>query len=69
MQDRWIKFGLPNYSDHEIEQEIASFFKDKDTSAFRRSLVIVSDTIKGNANYKARDEKVVLEWLEAHGYV
>ena len=68
VQDRWIKFGLPNYSDHEIEQEIADFFKDKDTSAFKRSLVIVSDTIKGNANYKARDEAVLLEWLEAHGY-
>ncbi len=68
VQDRWIKFGLANYSDHEIEQDIASFFKDKDTSAFKRSLVIVSDTIKGNADYKARDKKVLWEWLEAHGY-
>jgi aminopeptidase N len=68
VQDRWIKFGLASYSDHDIEKEIGSFFKDKDTSAFSRSLVIVSDTIRGYANYKARDEKVLLEWLGAHGY-
>ena len=68
VQDRWIKLGLANYSDLEIEKDIASFFKNKDTSAFNRSLVIVSDTIRGYASYKARDEKVLLEWLEAHGY-
>jgi hypothetical protein len=68
VQDRWIKFGLPCYADHAIEEDIRTFFKDKDTSAFSRSLVIVSDTIRGYANYKARDEKVLEEWLEAHGY-
>ena len=66
--DRWIKLGLSNFSDHKVEQEIADFFKEKDTRAYDRSLVVVSDTIKGNANYKARDEKVLLEWLQAHGY-
>ena len=65
--DRWIK-SLGSYSDHAIEQDIHEFFKDKETGSFNRSLVIISDTIKGNANYKARDEKVLLEWLQAHGY-
>lgn len=66
--DRWMKMGLNNYSDYGIEKEISAFFKDKDTRAYDRSLVVISDTIQGNANYKQRDEKLVLEWLEAHGY-
>ena len=66
--DRWMKLGLNSYSDHAIERDISEFFKDKDTRAYDRSLIVVSDTIKGNANYKERDEKLVLEWLEAHGY-
>jgi aminopeptidase N len=68
IKDRWIKFGLSSYADQAIAEDIATFFKDKDTGSFNRSLVILSDTIRGNANYKARDEKVLLEWLEAHGY-
>lgn len=68
IKDRWIKTGLTNYSDYDIAKDIADFFKDKDTTAFSRSLVIVSDTITGQANYKKRDEKVLLEWLEANGY-
>jgi ERAP1-like C-terminal domain len=66
--DRWMKTGLDSYSDFGIEKDISDFFKDKDTRAYDRSLVVISDTIKGNANYKQRDEKLVLEWLEAHGY-
>jgi aminopeptidase N len=67
--DRWMKMGLNSYSDNDIEKEISDFFKDKDTRAYDRSLVVISDTIKGNANYRRRDEKLVLEWLEAHAYV
>jgi hypothetical protein len=64
----WVKMGLAQYSDFGIEQDIQNFFKDKDTKAYERSLVIVSDTIKGNAKYKQRDEQLALEWLKAHGY-
>jgi aminopeptidase N len=66
--DRWIKMALPNYTDTTIRDDITQFFKDKNTAAFSRSLVIVSDTITGNANYKERDEAQLLEWLKAHGY-
>ena len=66
--DRWIKMGLPKYSDTAIRDDIAEFFKDKETGQFSRSLVIVSDTITGNANYRQRDEAQLLEWLKAHGY-
>jgi aminopeptidase N len=66
--DRWVKMGLSSYSDHCIEKEISDFYKDKDTRAYDRSLIVISDTIKGNANYRQRDERLVLEWLQAHGY-
>lgn len=66
--DRWIKMGLTGYSDIAVEQDIAAFFKDKDTTAFARSLDIISNSIKANASYKERDEKELLEWLSAHGY-
>ena len=68
VMDRWIKMGLSQYSDFKTEKEIAEFFKDKDTKPYERALVVVSDTIKANAAYKERDEKLVLEWLKAHGY-
>lgn len=66
--DRWIKLGLTQFSDHKIKSEVDEFFKDKDTTAYNRSLVVVGDSITANANYKERDEAVLLEWLQAHGY-
>ncbi|KAJ9617224.1 hypothetical protein H2200_000945 [Cladophialophora chaetospira] len=66
--DRWVKLGLPKFSDLEVRDQIDKFFKDKETGQFSRSLVIVHDTITGNARYKERDELQLLEWLKAHGY-
>ena len=66
--DRWIKMGLPKFTDLEVRDQIDAFFKDKQTGQFSRSLVIVHDTITGNAKYKERDEPQLLEWLKAHGY-
>lgn len=65
---RFIKLVLTKYASHEMEQDIAKFFEDKDTKGYDRGLVEASDTIKGNANYRQRDEKLVLEWLQAQGY-
>lgn len=39
-----------------------------DTKGYDRGLVQVSDTVKANANYKERDQELVLEWLKVHGY-
>lgn len=66
--DRWIKNGLTHYSDTAIRDDISSFFKDKNTGPFNRSLIIISDTITGNASYKQRDEAQILEWLKANDY-
>ncbi|KAI9785509.1 MAG: hypothetical protein M1839_009250 [Geoglossum umbratile] len=66
--DRWLKQALSKFSDRSVEREIAEFFKDKDNTGYDRSLKVIADTIKGNANYKDRDEQLILEWLKAHGY-
>lgn len=66
--DRYLKTTLSNFASHEIEKDIAAFFKDKDTKGYDRGLVQVSDRVRANASYKERDEQLVLEWLKAHGY-
>lgn len=66
--ERFVRMGLSKFADRRTGEDIATFFKDKDTSVYERALVIVSDTIRTNARYKERDEKLVMEWLQAHGY-
>ena len=66
--DRYVKMGLNGYADKSIVDDMDTFFKDKDTKAFDRGLVVVLDTIRGNANYKERDARTLLEWLKAHQY-
>ncbi|KKK19129.1 hypothetical protein P175DRAFT_0501595 [Aspergillus ochraceoroseus IBT 24754] len=66
--ERFVRMGLSKFADHSVAADIASFFKNKDTSAYDRALVIVADSIRTSANYKEREEKLVLEWLQAHGY-
>ncbi|RAH48551.1 M1 family metallopeptidase [Aspergillus brunneoviolaceus CBS 621.78] len=66
--ERFVRMGLSKFADHTIEAEISAFFQDKDTSAYDRALVIVADSIRTNLHYKDRDEGLVLEWLQVHGY-
>ncbi|KAL3713102.1 hypothetical protein TMatcc_001805 [Talaromyces marneffei ATCC 18224] len=66
--DRFVRLGLSKFSDVAIADDIAKFFEDKDTGAFERTLVILSDSIRANARYKERDEQLLLEWFQAHGY-
>ncbi|MCJ1477322.1 hypothetical protein MMC13_005993 [Lambiella insularis] len=65
---RFVKLVLTKYASYEMEKDIVKFFEGKDTKGYDRGLVEASDTIKGNANYRKRDEELVLEWLQAHGY-
>ncbi|MCJ1285352.1 hypothetical protein MMC26_004692 [Xylographa opegraphella] len=55
---RFVKSVLAKYSTLEMEVEISKFFEGKDTKGYDRGLVEVIDTIKGNAKYKERDEKL-----------
>jgi aminopeptidase N len=66
--NRFLQVGLPRFADYATAENILSFFKDKDTSAYERSLVVVLDAIQTNARYRERDEKAVQEWLQGHGY-
>ena len=66
--ERFVRMGLSKFADQNIGEDITSFFQHKDTSAYDRALVIVADSIRTNARYKYRDEKSVLDWLQAHGY-
>ena len=66
--DRYLKSSLQKFSNNEAVKDIADFFSNKDTKGYDRGLVQVADTIRGNANYKERDEEIVLEWLKSHGY-
>jgi hypothetical protein len=66
--ERFVRMGLSKFADHKIGEDIKSFFKSKNTGAYARALVIVSDNIRTNASYKERDQALVLEWLQAHGY-
>lgn len=66
--DRLLKMSLNKFASHEIQKEIAAFFEGKDNRGYDRTLGVIADTIRGNANYKERDEQLVLEWLKAHGY-
>ena len=67
--DRYIKWTLSKFANHEVEKDIAEFFMNKDTKRYDRGLVQVADSVKANANYRERDEALTLEWLQAHGYV
>lgn len=67
--DRFIKLTLQKFTDAKYIDEIDAFFKDKDTSAFDRTLEQVKDSIRGRAAYRERDAKVIKEWLSANGYL
>ncbi|KAF2640961.1 hypothetical protein P280DRAFT_518300 [Massarina eburnea CBS 473.64] len=66
--DRFLRFGLSKFADEKVADEIAKFFEGKDTRGFNKSVDVIDDTIRSHAKYRARDEKVVREWLKAGGY-
>lgn len=66
--DRYLKNCLQKFASHEKDQDIKDFFREKDNTGYDRGLAQVSDTIQGNANYKERDERLLLDWLKAYGY-
>ncbi|KAI9831218.1 MAG: hypothetical protein M1819_005146 [Sarea resinae] len=66
--DRFLRLSLQKFASHEVEQDIASFFAEKDNRGYDRTLAVISDTIRNNANYRDRDEKLISEWLKAHSY-
>lgn len=66
--DRFLRMSLSKFASHAVEKDIAQFFSGRDNRGYDRSLGVISDTVRGNANYKERDEGLIKEWLSAHGY-
>ncbi|KAL7624561.1 hypothetical protein AAE478_006128 [Parahypoxylon ruwenzoriense] len=67
--DRFVKLTLNKFTDAKYIGEIESFFADKDTSAFGRTLEQVKDAIRGRAAYRERDAAIIKEWLGSNGYL
>lgn len=67
--DRFVKLTLQKFTHTKYIDEIDAFFKDKDTSAFDRTLEQVKDAIRGRAAYRERDAAVIKGWLGANGYL
>lgn len=66
--ERFLRFGLNKFADTTVADEIAAFFKGKDTRGYNKGLDVIDDTIRSHAKYRVRDEGVVREWLKANGY-
>jgi aminopeptidase N len=67
--ERFLRFGLNKFADDKVADEIAAFFKGKDTRGYDKGLEVIDDTIRSYAKYGKRDEAVVREWLKANGYL
>jgi aminopeptidase N len=66
--ERFLRFGLNKFADEKVADEIKAFFANKDNRGYDKGLDVIDDTIRSMAKYRARDEKVVREWLASHGY-
>lgn len=66
--DRFLRLALNKFADRRVAEAIDAFFAEKDNRGYDRSLGVVKDTILANANYYEREERLLLEWLDAKGY-
>jgi len=67
--DRFVNVSLSRFTSEDAVADIDSFFADKDTSSFNRTLSTVKDKIRGRAAYKQRDAANLKEWLGSNGYM
>lgn len=66
--DRFINVSLSKFTSYKDLGDVEEFFKDKDTTAFNRTLEAAKDKVRGRAAYRERDAAVLKEWLVANGY-
>lgn len=66
--DRFVKLSIVNFSSKKAYEDIESFFADKDTHGFERSVGQGLDVIKSYAAWVERDGESVAAWLKEHGY-
>lgn len=66
--DRFVSVSLSKFTTFKDVEDIDEFFKDKDCTAFSRTLETAKDAVRVRAAYKERDAAVLKEWLVANGY-
>lgn len=66
--DRFVNVSLSKFTSFKDVEEIEAFFKDKDTSAYNRTLESAKDKVRGRAAYRERDGAVLKEWLITYKY-
>lgn len=66
--DRFVNVTLSKFTTFKDVEDIDAFFKDKDRTAFDRTLETAKDKVRGRAAYRERDAGVLKEWLSANGY-
>ena len=66
--EKWLKFGFAQFSESKMSKQMEEFFSKQDIRGIDRAVFVACDLTDANAQYRQRDEKLVLEWLEAHGY-
>ena len=66
--EKWFKFGFNQFSEPDMSQQMQHYFSSKDIRGIERVISVACDLTDANSKYRQRDEKLVLEWLEAHGY-
>lgn len=62
--DRFVKRSLNKFASEDVLKDIEAFFADKNNNGYDKGLAVVKDSIKGNAGFVTRDEKIVKEWLD-----
>ncbi|RDA84820.1 hypothetical protein CP532_3164 [Ophiocordyceps camponoti-leonardi (nom. inval.)] len=67
--DRFVRMALGGFVDDSAVDDMDAFFRDKDTTAFNRTLATVTDRVRGRAAYRRRDAASLREWLAAKGYL
>ncbi|KAH8805355.1 peptidase family M1-domain-containing protein [Xylogone sp. PMI_703] len=67
--DRFLSMILQNFAEHNMEEDIISFFKDKDTSAYNCALAVAIEIVRANTSYKTRSVQQLSNWLTSNGYV
>ncbi|VVT46863.1 uncharacterized protein SAPINGB_P001425 [Magnusiomyces paraingens] len=67
--DRLVRLMITNFASEKAYKEIETFYSDKNTHGFERSLGQALDTIKANTEWVERDGKEVKQWLVENKYI
>jgi len=67
--DRFVQCSLSGFTNTGAVDEMETFFADKDTKSFDRTLATVKDKVRGRAAYREREAEGLKVWLKENGYL